>query len=202
MNEDSDTCTSTSSFIWDFEFWIWFFMFYFMLEGAENCWNLRVLKKKNFLGQDSQSGQSQLLPSVLAELQRRVMKAEAALRQKDSENATLQQQLKKYETRWLEYDTKMKSMEETWKRQFTSLQVSLLTVHSTLLLSKNQCAFGLRWNEHIKNNFCKTAASFSFLKIQPPVFSNVVKALVGTIPCWSWGISIILLGAPSRKKKE
>lgn len=67
------------------------------------------------------------------------MKAEAALRQKDRENATLHQELKKYETRWLEYDTKMKSMEEKWKRQFTSLQVSLLIVHSTLFLSKLMC---------------------------------------------------------------
>lgn len=54
------------------------------------------------------------------------MKAEAALRQKDDENETLQQQLKQYERRWLEYENKMKSMEETWQRQFTSLQVSLM----------------------------------------------------------------------------
>lgn len=67
-----------------------------------------------------------MLPSVLAELHRRVMKAEAALRQKDDENETLQQQLKQYERRWSEYENKMKSMEETWQRQFTSLQVSLL----------------------------------------------------------------------------
>ncbi|KAJ8629100.1 hypothetical protein MRB53_022423 [Persea americana] len=87
---------------------------------------------KVLLTKDSQTGQSQLLPSVLAELQRQVMKAEAALRQKARENATLHQELKKYETRWLEYDTKMKSMEEKWKRQFTSLQMSITAAKKTL----------------------------------------------------------------------
>ncbi|XXG71364.1 hypothetical protein AAC387_Pa07g0636 [Persea americana] len=87
---------------------------------------------KVLLTKDSQTGQSQLLPSVLAELQRQVMKAEAALRQKDRENATLHLELQKYETRWLEYDTKMKSMEEKWKRQFTSLQMSITAAKKTL----------------------------------------------------------------------
>eukprot|EP00268_Persea_americana_P033900 TRINITY_DN33547_c0_g1_i3.p1 TRINITY_DN33547_c0_g1~~TRINITY_DN33547_c0_g1_i3.p1 ORF type:complete len:1225 (-),score=304.05 TRINITY_DN33547_c0_g1_i3:415-4089(-) len=73
-----------------------------------------------------------VLPSVLSELHRRVMKAEAALRQKDDENETLQQQLKQYERRWLEYENKMKSMEETWQRQFTSLQMSLAAAKRTL----------------------------------------------------------------------
>lgn len=90
---------------------------------AWRCWNFW---KFSFLWQNFKQEHIQVLPSVLAELHRRVMKAEAALRQKDDENETLQQQLKQYERRWSEYENKMKSMEETWQRQFTSLQVSLL----------------------------------------------------------------------------
>lgn len=68
--------------------------------------------------------QAQLLPSALAELQRRVLEAEATLGQKEEENAALREQLQQYETRWMEYDTKMKSMEEMWQKQMSSLQVS------------------------------------------------------------------------------
>ncbi|XP_010557555.1 PREDICTED: myosin-1-like [Tarenaya hassleriana] len=63
--------------------------------------------------------------SVLAELQRRVLKAEAGLREKEEENDILQQRLQQYENRWSEYETKMKSMEEIWQKQMRSLQSSL-----------------------------------------------------------------------------
>ena len=68
--------------------------------------------------------QIQVLPSVMAELQRRVLKAEATLGKKEQENATLREQLQQYEARWLEYEAKMKSMEEMWQKQMASLQVS------------------------------------------------------------------------------
>ncbi|KAI3869343.1 hypothetical protein MKX03_014521 [Papaver bracteatum] len=68
---------------------------------------------------------AQVDASVLAELESRALKAEAALARKEEENAILQQHLTKLETRWSEYETKMKSMEETWQRQMTSLQVNL-----------------------------------------------------------------------------
>lgn len=50
--------------------------------------------------------------------------AEAALRKKEEENATLQQRLKQYESRWSEYELKMKSMEQTWQKQLSNLQVN------------------------------------------------------------------------------
>ena len=68
--------------------------------------------------------QIQALPTVMAELQRRVLKAESTVGQKERENATLREQLQQYEARWLEYETKMKSMEEMWQKQMSSLQVS------------------------------------------------------------------------------
>ena len=65
----------------------------------------------------------QNLPSALAELQRRVIKAEATIEQKEGENAELKDQLKQFESRWIEYEKKMKSMEEMWQKQMASLQV-------------------------------------------------------------------------------
>ncbi|KAF7808332.1 myosin-1 [Senna tora] len=63
--------------------------------------------------------------SFLAELQRRALKAEAALREKKDENDILHQRLQQYESRWSEYELKMKSMEEGWQKQMRSLQSSL-----------------------------------------------------------------------------
>ncbi|XVF18987.1 hypothetical protein REPUB_Repub11eG0071900 [Reevesia pubescens] len=76
--------------------------------------------------------QIQVMPSVMAELQRRVIKAEATLGQKEQENATLQEQLQQYEARWLEYEAKMKSMEEMWQKQMVSLQTSLAAAKKSL----------------------------------------------------------------------
>ncbi|KAF8413971.1 hypothetical protein HHK36_001968 [Tetracentron sinense] len=74
----------------------------------------------------------QVPASVLAELQRRVLKAEAALGQKEEENAALQQQLQQFETRWSQYEAKMKSMEEMWQKQMASLQASLSAAKKSL----------------------------------------------------------------------
>ncbi|KAF8391408.1 hypothetical protein HHK36_023712 [Tetracentron sinense] len=74
----------------------------------------------------------QVPPSVLAELQRRVLKAEAALGQKEEENAALQQQLHQFETRWSQHEAKMKSMEEMWQKQMTYLQNSLAAAKKSL----------------------------------------------------------------------
>ena len=61
----------------------------------------------------------------MAELQNRVLKAEATLNQKEEENTALREQLKQFETRWIEYEMKMKSTEHMWQKQMASLQVSL-----------------------------------------------------------------------------
>nr|XP_010905572.2 myosin-1 isoform X1 [Elaeis guineensis] len=81
---------------------------------------------------DTNEEHSQVHPSVLAELQRRALKAEALLREKEEENAILKQQLQQYEMRWSEYEAKMKFMEETWQKQLSSLQVSLAAARKSL----------------------------------------------------------------------
>lgn len=69
-----------------------------------------------------------MLSSVVEELQKRVSMAEATLDQKETENMGLREQVVQYEARWSEYEAKVKSMEETWQKQITSLQVSLFIV--------------------------------------------------------------------------
>ncbi|XP_015577619.1 myosin-1 [Ricinus communis] len=76
--------------------------------------------------------------SFLAELQRRVLKAEAALREKEEENDILQQRLQQYESRWSEYELKMKSMEEVWQKQMRSLQSSLSIAKKSLAIDDSE----------------------------------------------------------------
>ncbi|KAL9236379.1 hypothetical protein vseg_011058 [Gypsophila vaccaria] len=67
----------------------------------------------------------QVPDNAVEELQRRVERAEATLVQKEEENATLRTQLQQYEMRWSEHESKMRSMEDMWQKQITSLQISL-----------------------------------------------------------------------------
>ncbi|XAR64014.1 Myosin ATPase [Bertholletia excelsa] len=76
--------------------------------------------------------------SFLAELQRRVLKAEAGLREKEEENDILHQRLRQYEGRWSEYELKMKSMEEVWQKQMRSLQSSLSIAKKSLAVDDSE----------------------------------------------------------------
>ncbi|XP_061352348.1 myosin-1-like isoform X2 [Gastrolobium bilobum] len=76
--------------------------------------------------------------SFLAELQRRVLRAEAALREKEEENDILHQRLQQYESRWSEYELKMKSMEEVWQKQMRSLQSSLSIAKKSLAIDDSE----------------------------------------------------------------
>ncbi|KAE8023021.1 hypothetical protein FH972_008775 [Carpinus fangiana] len=76
--------------------------------------------------------------SFLAELQRRVLKAEAALREKEEENDILHQRLQQYESRWSEYELKMRSMEEVWQKQMRSLQSSLSIAKKSLAIDDSE----------------------------------------------------------------
>ncbi|CAD5184802.1 unnamed protein product [Musa acuminata subsp. malaccensis] len=83
------------------------------------------VKGWSFVLQDTNNNEPpQIHPSILAEFKSQMSKAEAALREKEEENVILKQQLQAYETRWSEYELKMKSMEETWQKQLTALQMS------------------------------------------------------------------------------
>ncbi|KAJ4784283.1 Myosin-related family protein [Rhynchospora pubera] len=72
--------------------------------------------------------------SFLLELQRRIMKSETSLKEKDEQNEVLHQRLQQYENRWSEYENKMKSMEEMWQKQMRSLQSSLTIAKRSLAM--------------------------------------------------------------------
>ncbi|KAK4369123.1 hypothetical protein RND71_012915 [Anisodus tanguticus] len=74
----------------------------------------------------------EILPSVVEDLERRVLKAEVILEQKEKENAALKEQVNQFEARCLEYEVKMRSMEEMWQKQTTSLQASLTAAKNSL----------------------------------------------------------------------
>ncbi|XP_018471057.1 myosin-2 [Raphanus sativus] len=76
--------------------------------------------------------QFQVQPSAMSDLQKRVLESEAALVQKEEENTALREQLRQFEERWSEYELKMKSMEETWQKQMSSLQMSLAAARKSL----------------------------------------------------------------------
>ncbi|XP_058747335.1 myosin-2-like isoform X3 [Vicia villosa] len=74
----------------------------------------------------------QNMPSALAELQKRAYEAEAVVEQKEEENTELREQLKQSERKRVEYEKKMKSMEEVWQKQMASLQSSLVSARKSL----------------------------------------------------------------------
>ncbi|KAK9082168.1 hypothetical protein Syun_031617 [Stephania yunnanensis] len=82
----------------------------------------KISSEHKYLRQEHAQEQS----PIVVELQKQIQKTESTLMKKEGENVELQQQVKELELRWSEYEAKMKSMEETWKRQMTSLQASLV----------------------------------------------------------------------------
>ncbi|PPR93624.1 hypothetical protein GOBAR_AA27044 [Gossypium barbadense] len=85
---------------------------------------------------ENESDEVLVKSSFLSEVQRRVLKAEAVLREKEEENDILHQRLQQYESRWSEYEVKMKSMEEVWQKQMRSLQSSLSIAKKSLAVDE------------------------------------------------------------------
>ena len=100
-----------------------------------SIWHAKQLR---IFQQDKESDEVLVKSSFLAELQRRVLKAEAALREKEEENDILHQRLQQYENRWSEYELKMKSMEEVWQKQMRSLQSSLSIAKKSLAMDDSR----------------------------------------------------------------
>ncbi|XP_073297162.1 myosin-2-like isoform X1 [Primulina huaijiensis] len=75
---------------------------------------------------------SDLLASGVEELRRQLLMAEVTLGQKENEIEVLRVQVQQFEARWSEYDGKMKSMEEMWQTQISSLQMNLVAAKKSL----------------------------------------------------------------------
>lgn len=77
--------------------------------------------------------------SNVLELQRRVLKTEAAVQYKKDENAGLRLQVEQYEKKWQQSEAKMKSLEQMWQDQLTSIQVSYTNWNSCSSQSNSFC---------------------------------------------------------------
>nr|XP_010324344.1 myosin-2-like isoform X2 [Solanum lycopersicum] len=102
------------------------------LRKLRNSKMLNVDKRRSGRKTEVKELPREILPSVVEDLERRVAKAEATTEQKEKENAALKEQVNQFETRCLEYEVKMRSMEEMWQKQMTSLQVSLAAARNSL----------------------------------------------------------------------
>ncbi|XP_057956923.1 myosin-2 [Malania oleifera] len=98
------------------------------LLNFKNANSERMPYRKN----SEMKGRVQAMPPTMADLQRQVQKAVAALDQKEEENAVLQEQVQQLERRWLEYEAKTKTMEDMWQKQIASLQMSLAAAKKSL----------------------------------------------------------------------
>ncbi|KAG2371896.1 Myosin-2 protein [Vigna angularis] len=101
-------------------------------KSRENARSRRRSRVKMPEEKDVPSDRLPNLPAALAELQRRVVKAEATIEQKEGENAELKDQLNQFESRWIQYEKRMKSMEDMWQKQMASLQTSLASARKSL----------------------------------------------------------------------
>nr|VDD21556.1 unnamed protein product [Brassica oleracea] len=93
---------------------------------------LRIISEDKVLTIKRKIEEFQVQPSAMSDLQKRVLESETAFVQKEEENAALREQLKQFEEKWSEYEIKMKSMEETWQKQMSSLQMSLAAARKSL----------------------------------------------------------------------
>ncbi|KAI0507448.1 hypothetical protein KFK09_013573 [Dendrobium nobile] len=101
---------------------------YLKSNGREKFYHEKINGKMHKILQerkDSYGKNAQVHASALAELQRRVLQAEALLSQKEDECAALREKLQISDIRWFENDVKMKLKEEILQKQITSLQLSL-----------------------------------------------------------------------------
>ncbi|KAK4363859.1 hypothetical protein RND71_015217 [Anisodus tanguticus] len=116
------------------------------IQSAIRCWlaqtHVNQLQNLKKLNQDRQKPArktsevkdlpAEILPSVVEDLERRVMVSEANLEEKEKENAALKEQVNRLESQWSDYEVRMRSMEEMWQKQMASLQASLAAAKKSL----------------------------------------------------------------------
>ncbi|KZV27226.1 myosin-2-like [Dorcoceras hygrometricum] len=93
---------------------------------------LHNVDKPKMWKKDSEDLPPELLPLGVEELKRQVFMAEVTLGQKNNEIEVLRAQVQQFEARWSEYDGKMKSMEEMWQSQISSLQMNMAAAKRSL----------------------------------------------------------------------
>ncbi|EMS49466.1 hypothetical protein TRIUR3_09739 [Triticum urartu] len=75
-------------------------------------------------GEGAEDDAAAEVSASVAELERKAAEAEARLRQKEEENAALRRRIESYHIRWLEFEIRIKSLEEDFHEQLASLQMA------------------------------------------------------------------------------
>lgn len=78
--------------------------------------------------EDATSSTTDDVSLVVEELERKAAEVEAQLRRKEEENAALKRRIESYHIRWLEYEIRIKSLEEAFHEQMATLQVCSIRV--------------------------------------------------------------------------
>ncbi|KMZ72945.1 hypothetical protein ZOSMA_157G00250 [Zostera marina] len=102
--------------------------------------------------------------SVIGELQRRVLKGESGLKEKEEENSVLHQRVLRYESRWLGYEGKMRSMEQVWQKQMRSLQCSLSVAKKRLSIDGDNTGYNIgerKSDASVEQTWCHQPAALS-----------------------------------------
>ncbi|CAL4889824.1 unnamed protein product [Urochloa decumbens] len=74
--------------------------------------------------EDATSSSTEDVSLVVEELERKAEEVEARLRHKEEENAALKRRMESYHIRWLEYEIRIKSLEEAFHEQMACLQLA------------------------------------------------------------------------------
>ncbi|KAM0043817.1 putative myosin ATPase [Helianthus debilis subsp. tardiflorus] len=100
--------------------------------GLDRSRSQRKSSRKHVELRDLLQENVHILPQNIEELQKRVVKAESLLSERELENTALREQIRQFEIRWSEYESKMKAVEEMWQSQMASLQTNLAAAKKTL----------------------------------------------------------------------
>lgn len=118
----------------------------------------------SLLKKNDNSEQVLVKARLIGELQRRVLKAESGLKEKEEENSVLQQRVLHYESRWSEYEGKMRSMEQVWQKQMRSLQCSLSIAKKRLSIDGDNNSLHIeerKSDASVEQTWCHQSATLS-----------------------------------------
>ncbi|GER53034.1 myosin-like protein [Striga asiatica] len=75
--------------------------------------------------------------SVLIDLQKRILRAEAKVRRKKEENVGLRMQIQEMEGKWQQYEERMKFLEKAWQDELTNIQEHLAAANKNQASERN-----------------------------------------------------------------
>ncbi|CAA0835985.1 Unknown protein [Striga hermonthica] len=75
--------------------------------------------------------------SVLIDLQKRILRAEAKVRRKKEENVGLRMQIQEMEGKWRQYEERMKFLEKAWQDELTNIQEHLAAANKNQASERN-----------------------------------------------------------------